>query len=123
LGSALATAFYTLWFAWQRDVLPNTQDFRVGIIFCLAASWFTVPGALLLAAAEFALSKRIRSERAIEWMVVVLGGLVGAAILGGLSLQNAPFDFALLGGFYGLTTAMVFVFLRRLLGFRRERSR
>jgi len=123
LGSAVATVVYTFWLSiWQGGSLPHTpEDFRMAMAVFVGASWFTIPGAILLSAVEIALSKRLRSDRALDLAVVVLGAIAGAAILGGLSLRDAPLDFALLGGFYGLATAIIFVLLQRQLGSRRER--
>ena len=123
LGSALATTAYWIWQSLgQWGTVPSTSDdLRFGITISMAASCFTIPGALLLAAVEFALSDRMRSDRALDGAVMVVGALTGAAILGGLSPQEAPLYFALLGGFYGLTTAFLFVFFQRQLGSRRER--
>ena len=102
--------------------MPSSfEDLRMSFAVFAGASWFTIPGALLLAAAEFALSGRLRSDRALDRAIMVLGALAGAAILGILSLHEAALDFALLGGFYGLTTAIIFVFFQRQLGSRRER--
>jgi hypothetical protein len=123
LGSALATAIYTFWLSiWQGGSLPNTaENLRMAIAVFVAASWFTIPGAILLSAVEFALSERVPSDRALDGAVLILGAFTGAAILGGLSLRDAPADWALLGGFYGLTTAILFVLFQRQLGSRRER--
>jgi hypothetical protein len=119
LGSAIATAVYTLW---QGAVLHTPDELRFGFAIVLAASLFTIPGAFLLAAAEFALSGRVSSDRALDGTVTIFGAFAGAVMLGSLSLQDSPFDFALLGGFYGLTTAILFVFFQRQLGSRRMRQ-
>src|SRR3954469_5652475 len=120
LGSAVATAVYSSWLSvWHDGVLPSTpEDFRIALTVFMGASWFTIPGAFLLWGIEKVLSQRIGSDRTLDVAVVIFGAFVGAMILGGLSLTNAPLDFALLGGFYGVTTAVVFVLLERRLGAR-----
>ena len=119
LGSAIATAVYTLW----QGAVPHTPDaLRFGIVIAFATSWFTIPGAFLLAGAEFALSGRVHSDRALDGAMILLGAFAGAAMLGCLSLQDSPLDFSLLGGFYGFTTALLFVFFQRQLGSRRTRQ-
>jgi hypothetical protein len=117
-GSAVATTVY--WF-WQGGTVPiGPDELRFVMTIAFASSWFTIPGAFLLAAVEFALSGRLRSNGALDVAVMIVGALAGAAILGGLSLQEAPLDSALLGGFYGLTTAIFFAFFQRQFGSRRE---
>jgi hypothetical protein len=120
LGSALATIVYSFWLsAWQLGTLPSTtDDLRMGLAIALAASWFTIPGALLLAAVQFGLSGRIRSERVLDGAIVGTGVLAGAMMLGGLSLgtDGGAAEAAALGAFYGLTTALIFIAIQRCLG-------
>jgi hypothetical protein len=125
LGSALATTVYAFWLsAWQLGTLPSTsEDLRMGLTIALLASWFTIPGALLLAAAELALSDRIRSERLLDAAVVGTGALAGGMILGGLGFRtNGAAEAAVLGSFYGLITALVFLAMQRHLGVRPRQS-
>lgn len=124
LGSALATSVYTLWLSiWQGEALPTTiDDFRISLAICLVALWFTIPGATLLAAAEFVLANHIRSHRAIDSFVLAIGLFAGAGMLAALNLENAV-GLALLGGFYGLTTATLFVVLQHQLRSQSRRSR
>ena len=122
-GSVLATIAYSSWLAlWDAGTPPsNAVDLRMGLAVSLAASWFTIPGALLLAAVEFVLFGRVASERRLDGAVIIVGALAGATILGVLGFgQEGAFDFALLGGFYGLTTALLFCALQRQFGSRRE---
>jgi hypothetical protein len=114
LGSAAATLVYALWLSIsQSEGTPSsTEDLRVALALFTGTLWFTIPGAFLLAAAEFALSERFRSDRALDAAIIVVGALAGAAILGVLGPKES-FDFALLGGFYGFTTAIIFVLFRR----------
>ena len=123
LGSAVATVVYASWLSiWQGGSLPHSPDnFWVAMAVFAGASRFTILGAILLAGVESALSKWVRSDRALDLGVVVFGATAGAAILGGLSPREAWLGSALLGGFYGLATAIIFVFLQRQLGSRRER--
>jgi hypothetical protein len=120
-GSALASIVYV---SSQIETLPSTpEDLRMALAIAVMASLFTVPGALLLATLEFALSDRIGSDLALDGALMILGGLVGATILGFLgSTTEAPLEFALLGAFYGLTTAVIFVFFQRQFGSRRQRQ-
>ena len=83
------------------------------------ASLFTVPGAILLSLLQIALSGEARSDRSVDIALLAFGAVAGAAILGGLGLREAPLAFAVLGGFYGLSTATVFVLLKRSLGLAR----
>jgi hypothetical protein len=54
--------------------------------------------------------------------MMTIGALAGAAMLGGLSVgTDGALGFALLGGFYGLTTAVIFVLIQRSLAFRKSR--
>ena len=124
LGSVLATVLYSFWLAFfGSGAMPSSSaDVQMGLAVFLAASWFTIPGALLLAGVEFALSGFVRSEQTLDGTVVIVGALAGATILGVLGLREAPLDFALLGGFYGLTTALLFCVFQRQLGSRRERD-
>jgi len=123
LGSVVATVIYAFWFSiWQGEpVAKSLQDLRLLFAISFAASWFTVPGAMLLSGVEFALSETIQSERKLDAAIVAFGAFAGAAILGGLA-RNALPQFALVGGFYGLTTAILFVLFQRQLGSRRERA-
>jgi hypothetical protein len=125
LGSSLATTAYAFWLsAWQLGTLPSTTaDLRMGLAIALVASWFTIPGALLLAAFQFALSDRIRSERLLDGTIVGAGALAGAMMLGVLALgTDGAAEAAALGGFYGLITALVFVVMLRRLGARPRQS-
>jgi hypothetical protein len=122
LGSVLATILCSSWLAF-REILPassTVDDLRILLIISLTAALFTVPGALLLAAVEFALSNRLRPERALDVALVALGALTGAAMLGVLSDPEAVLDSALTGGFYGLTTALLFCIFQHQLGSRRD---
>ena len=120
LGSALATVVYSFWLSgWQLGTLPRTtHDLRMGLAIALGASWFTTPGALLLAAVQFGFSGHIRSERVLDGAIVGTGVLAGAMMLAGLSLgtDGGAAEAAALGGFYGLATALIFVAMQRCLG-------
>lgn len=122
LGSVLATILCSSWLAfWEILPAPSTvDDLRILLIISLAAAFFTVPGALLLAAVEFALFNRLRPERALDVALVALGALAGAAMLGILSGREGALGFALPGAFYGLTTALLFCIFQHLLGSRRD---
>ena len=117
LGSALATVLYVMWF-WISGSQAGPIFDRLWIVMFIDASLFTLPGAILLSLVEIGLSERVRSGRTIDSVLVGFGALAGAAILGSLGLRDAPLDFAVAGGFYGLTTAMVFVFFQHQLGAR-----
>jgi hypothetical protein len=121
LGSAFATTAYAFWLsASQLGTLPSAaEDLRMGLVIAVDALWFTVPGALLLAGVQFGLSARIRSERVLDSTIVGAGALVGAMMLGSLGLgTDGAAEAAVLGGFYGLVTALVFVAMQRSLGAR-----
>jgi hypothetical protein len=122
LGSVLATILYSSFLTfWEGGLVPSTvDDLRMLLIVSLAASFFTVPGALLLAAAEFVLFNRLRSERALDGALVALGALAGAAMLGVLNGREGALGFALPGAVYGLTTALLFCIFQHLLGSRRD---
>ena len=117
LGSAVATVVY---FAWQGAVPATSEDGlgRMFFVVWLAASCFTIPGSILLAGMELALSKSIRPEQALDGTLLAIGALAGAAILG--ILARDP-ELALVGAYYGFTTALLFVAFQRRLGSRRER--
>lgn len=88
------------------------------VVVWLTASCFTIPGSILLAGMELALSKKVRPEEALDGTLLSIGALAGAAILGGLAQDP---DLALVGAFYGFTTSLLFVVFHRRLGSRRER--
>lgn len=117
LGSALATTIYALWMSFWQGGSPGPLG--VGILVALVALWFTIPGAFVLAASEAILSRRIRTDRALNGSVIALGVCTGGAVLGGLTKQS---DLALVGGFYGFITAVLFVLFQQQFGFRRRRS-
>ena len=120
LGSALATVLYAMWL-WISGNQAGPIFDRVWIVTFIDASLFTLPGAILLSFIEIGLSGRVRSGRIIDNVLVGFGALAGAAILGSLGLREAPLDFAVAGGLYGLTTAMLFVFFQHQLRARDER--
>jgi hypothetical protein len=98
------------------------DDLRIWLGFFLAASWFTLPGAFLLWTIEKALSPKLASAPRLDAAMMTIGALAGAAMLGGLSVgTDGALGFALLGGFYGLTTAVIFVLIQRSLAFRKSR--
>jgi hypothetical protein len=99
----------------------SSFDLGTTLAVILAAMMFTMPGAFLLFAVEAALGERVSSGRTLDGVVLISGAIAGAAMLG-LASQEAPVSAALAGGFYGLTTAVVFVCLQRQLGSRRERN-
>lgn len=110
LGSALATLVY---FVWQGAVPGISGDGlgRMLLVVWLAASCFTIPGSILLAGMEFALSKSVRPEQVLDGTLLGIGALVGAAILGGLARD---LELTLVGALYGFTTALLFVVFQRL---------
>jgi len=114
LGSAVATLVY---FVWQGAV-TTSDEWQMLFIVSLIATCFTIPGSILLAVSEFALSARVDSEQALDGAVLAIGALAGAGILGSLAFDV---ELALLGAFYGFTTAVLFVAFQRTLGSRLER--
>jgi len=117
LGSAVATLVYL---AWQGAVPATSEDGlgRMFLVVWLAASCFTIPGSIVLAGMELGLSKSVRPEQALDGTLLAIGALAGAAVLGGLARDA---ELALVGAFYGFTTALLFVVFQRQLGSRRER--
>lgn len=115
LGSAVASFLY---FLWQGVVPATSDDWRMLLAVSIAASCFTIPGSVLLAVIQFALPESVGSHQALDGIVVAIGTFVGGAILGILARDA---ELALVGAFYGFTTAMLFVAFQRTLGPVRER--
>lgn len=116
LGSAVATLVYL---AWQGAVPATSEDGlgRMFLVVWLAASCLTIPGSIVLAGMELGLSKSVRPEQALDGTLLAIGALAGA-VLGALARDA---ELALVGAFYGFTTALLFVVFQRQLGSRRER--
>jgi len=116
LGSAVATLVYL---AWQGAVPAISEDGlgRMFLVVWLAASCLTIPGSIVLAGMELGLSKSVRPEQALDGTLLAIGALAGA-VLGALARDA---ELALVGAFYGFTTALLFVVFQRQLGSRRER--
>ena len=93
-------------------------DWRMAAVVALNASFFTIPGAILLAGVEFALIRRVRSDLALDGTIIIVGGAAGGAILAafiGVAAVGA-------GAFYGMTTATIYVLLQRQLKSRFEET-
>ena len=123
VGSVFGTLIYVcaLSIVEAGKIPLSLDDLRTSVAVTFVASWFTVPGAILLAAVENILCERLPSECLLDGACLALGALAGAIMLGGLGLgTDGAAELAALGGLYGLITALVFVVAQRRLGARQQ---
>jgi hypothetical protein len=120
LGSALATVLSMMW-TWISGIGTGPLLDAVWIVLFIDASLFTVPGAILLSLLEIGLSGKVTSTRTIDMALLGFGAVAGAAILGTLGMSDEKLGFAVAGGFYGLSTATLFVVFQHQFGARKER--
>lgn len=120
LGSALATFLCMIW-VWISGAGTGPILDAIWIVVFINASLFTIPGAILLSLFEMGLSGSVASGRTIDLALLGFGAAAGAAILGSLGMSEEPLGFALAGGFYGLSTATLYVLFQHQFGARKER--
>jgi len=100
IGSTVGTLIWTVFEGGTGAVDPIKFSARLAV----GTLWFTIPGAVLLMAATFALASRGHSQSQAAIVLLLLGALAGAAMLALFS----PY-FILLGAVFGALTAAAFV--------------
>ena len=100
MGSVVGTIIWTA----IEGGTGTTDLVRFIAGFSAMTLWFTIPGAVMLMAATFALAGRGLQQRHTAILVIVAGTLIGAAML----VLSSSY-FMLLGAMFGGLTAASFV--------------
>lgn len=76
---------------------------------------FTLPAATMLGLVEASLIRWRRSDGLIDAIVIIVGGVGAATVLGAMPPAGSRLEGVTFGAVYGLVTAIVFVASERLL--------